>query len=325
MQAHYCHTSVVECTAGGPNGSLGVGCNSETCCDLGTALVSLPTATCPNGLPPVSGFTDRKSYCCPAADECIAHGQADNLGPGAGKTVPVCLKGSPDTVELCRRENDNLLPTIQVSHILHSADHWQATRMFVRSCSAHASTGRRSECGYGIHGVVCRVHEAHAPQSACIKLPRKQGTFSLQQCCTALLATAHSGCCCSCFSLFCFAALPAAHMYMLPQAFRGRQADPNFQWGPAPAKKPLSFADIIVAAAVVAVQQCSGQALRIPHTMGRPEALVADSQMLPSPGSIIEDKHFSVFQQMVRLIYCSLTLLQPVPGWQPFQVASHWH
>jgi hypothetical protein len=88
-----------------------------------------------------------------------------------------------------------------------------------------------------------------------------------------------------------------------PQLYRNRQADPAFQWGPEGAKKPLSLADIIVAGAVVAVQQCSGQALRIPHTYGRPEATAADSEMLPSPDSIIEDKHFSVFQQMVSLQY----------------------
>lgn len=85
------------------------------------------------------------------------------------------------------------------------------------------------------------------------------------------------------------------------QAFRGRQADPQFQWGPA-GDKPLSLADIIVAGAVVVVQQCSGGALRIPHTLGRPEATLADNATLPSPASLIDDKHFSVFQQMVRLM-----------------------
>jgi len=84
---------------------------------------------------------------------------------------------------------------------------------------------------------------------------------------------------------------------MLPQFFRGRQANPAFQWGSP--KQPLSLADIIVAGAVVVVQQCSGQALNITHTFGRPEALAADDTYLPSPTSIIEDKHFSVFKQMV--------------------------
>jgi hypothetical protein len=91
---------------------------------------------------------------------------------------------------------------------------------------------------------------------------------------------------------------------MLPQAFRGRQADPAFQWDPPGAKKPLSLADIIVAGAVVVVQQCSGQALRIPHTYGRPEATAADSEMLPSPDSIIEDIYVYVFQQMMSLVRC---------------------
>lgn len=102
--------------AGGLNGSLGVGCSQPNCGTLNTAVSStIPGAKCLNGLDPVSGFSDGLSYCCPGADECIAHGQSAILGPTSGLTVPVCLKGSPDTVELCRRENDNLLPTIQVN------------------------------------------------------------------------------------------------------------------------------------------------------------------------------------------------------------------
>jgi hypothetical protein len=102
---------------GGPNGSLGVGCATNTCGAQGTALPVAADATCLNGDPAVSGFSDGLSYCCPAADECLAHGQSDNNDPDPAKrglTVPVCLKGSRATVELCRRENDNLLPTIQV-------------------------------------------------------------------------------------------------------------------------------------------------------------------------------------------------------------------
>jgi hypothetical protein len=71
------------------------------------------------------------------------------------------------------------------------------------------------------------------------------------------------------------------------------------------------MADIIVTGAVVAVEQCSGLALRIPHTFGRPDATVADSEMLPSPASIIEDKHFSVFQQMVRRQGCNISCDMP--------------
>lgn len=101
---------------GGPNGSLGVGCNSNPCGDLGVAVPVTPTATCSNLEKAVSGFSDGLSYCCPEATQCVAHGQSANSGPDPGETVPVCLTGHPTTVELCRRENDNLLPTIQVRH-----------------------------------------------------------------------------------------------------------------------------------------------------------------------------------------------------------------
>lgn len=97
-------------------------------------------------------------------------------------------------------------------------------------------------------------------------------------------------------TVFCCTAAPAS-LLMLPQFFRNRQANTAFQWGSP--KQPVSLADIIVAGAVVVVQQCSGQALNITHTFGRPEALAADDTHLPSPTSVIEDKHFSVFQQMV--------------------------
>uniref|UniRef100_A0A383VUW9 Plant heme peroxidase family profile domain-containing protein n=1 Tax=Tetradesmus obliquus TaxID=3088 RepID=A0A383VUW9_TETOB len=103
---------------GGPNGSLGVGCPRNPCgtqtanSTINGVNVTIDT-TCPNGAPSVTGFTDGKAYCCPNADECIAHGQSANAGPTPGRTVPVCLKGSAATVELCRRENDNLHPTIQ--------------------------------------------------------------------------------------------------------------------------------------------------------------------------------------------------------------------
>jgi hypothetical protein len=61
----------------------------------------------------------------------------------------------------------------------------------------------------------------------------------------------------------------------------------------------VSFADILVIGASVAVRQCSNQGLVLPITIGRPDALVADDTGLPSPDSIIEDRHNAVFQQMV--------------------------
>lgn len=102
---------------GGPNGSIGVGCETNNCGRQGTAIPVASNATCPNGDPAVSGFSNGLSYCCPGAHECLAHGQSSNSGPTPGLTVPVCLNGSQATVELCRRENDNLLPTIQVRDI----------------------------------------------------------------------------------------------------------------------------------------------------------------------------------------------------------------
>jgi hypothetical protein len=59
------------------------------------------------------------------------------------------------------------------------------------------------------------------------------------------------------------------------------------------------MADILAAGAAVAVKQCSGRALNLTHTFGRPDATVADDSPLPSPGSVIEDRHNSIFQQMV--------------------------
>lgn len=90
------------------------------------------------------------------------------------------------------------------------------------------------------------------------------------------------------------------HLRPCLQFFRGRQNNPVFQWTNATGgKQPLSFADILVAGAAVAVRQCSGGALNLTITMGRPEATQADDTMLPSPTSVIEDRHNSVFQQMV--------------------------
>lgn len=85
------------------------------------------------------------------------------------------------------------------------------------------------------------------------------------------------------------------------QFLRGRQFTPAFMWNSSGVLKPLSFADILVASAAVSVNQCSGRAI-VAHSVGRPEATVADEGMLPSPTSIIEDKHFSVFQAMVSAL-----------------------
>jgi len=105
--------------------------------------------------------------------------QGANNGPTRGLVVPGCLDGSADTVELCRRENDGLVPTIQF--------------------------------------------------------------------------------------------------------FRNRQNNSAFQYNTSSGLQKLSLADIIVGAAATAVKQCSGGALVIPHTVGRPEATVADEGLLPSP------------------------------------------
>ncbi|WIA34647.1 hypothetical protein OEZ86_012963 [Tetradesmus obliquus] len=186
---------------GGPNGSLGVGCprnpcGTQTAVSVLNSVNVTAATTCPNGAPSVSGFSDGKTYCCPNADECIAHGQSSNSGSTPGRTVPVCLKGSAATVELCRRENDNLHPTIQ----------------FLR--------GRQ--------------------QRADLTFPDPAG-------------------------------------------------GPN---------KTLSIADILVAAGVAAVKQCSKGRVIIPYTVGRPEATVADDTLLPSPQGLIEQKHFEIFQNM---------------------------
>ncbi len=79
---------------GGPNGSLGVGCPSNNCgvqagAALGPQPVTPGTLACANSAPPVSGFSDGKSYCCPNADQCIAKGQSSNSGPTPGLTIPV--------------------------------------------------------------------------------------------------------------------------------------------------------------------------------------------------------------------------------------------
>ena len=100
---------------GGPNGSIGVGCPAEPCGDKGTPVAQEPGTACANGDMAAGGFTDMKSYCCPARGECIAHSQ----DKASGATVPVCLEGSRVTVELCRRENDGLLPTVEASARAH--------------------------------------------------------------------------------------------------------------------------------------------------------------------------------------------------------------
>jgi hypothetical protein len=83
------------------------------------------------------------------------------------------------------------------------------------------------------------------------------------------------------------------------QFYRNRQLNPNFMWGPTSAKQPLSMADILAVGAAAVVKQCSGLALNITYTFGRPDVTVADDSPLPSPTSVIEDRHNSIFQQMV--------------------------
>lgn len=177
---------------GGPNGSLAVGCSSNTCGNA-TAATATTEPTCADGTPSVGGFSDGKLYCCPVGS-CVSLGQSSNSGSTPGLVVPVCLQGSASTVELCRRENDNLLPTIQF--------------------------------------------------------------------------------------------------------FRGRQARAEFQYETPTGRKPLSMADIITAGAKAAVKQCSFSKVVIPYTVGRPDAAVADDGQLPSPTSVIEDRHNSIFQAM---------------------------
>jgi len=101
---------------GGPNGSLAAGCTSNTCgqtaAGFPAAVPAAPTDTCPDGYPSRSGFTDGGNFCCPAGF-CVSHGQSANGTPNQGKLVALCLPGNRDTNELCRPENDSLLPTIQ--------------------------------------------------------------------------------------------------------------------------------------------------------------------------------------------------------------------
>ena len=69
------------------------------------------------------------------------------------------------------------------------------------------------------------------------------------------------------------------------------------------------MADIIVAGAVVVVKQCSAGQLNIDHTLGRPDAIVADDTNLPSVSDFLEDRHLAIFQQM-GLNKVSLRLVQ---------------
>jgi hypothetical protein len=192
---HDAGTYIKSTNKGGPNGSLGVGCPNNTCATLNIATPAAVGEICPNGAPSVGGFTDGLNYCCPQPTQCVALAQGSNTGSNRGMVVPGCLDGSSDTVELCRRENDNLVPTIQF--------------------------------------------------------------------------------------------------------FRGRQNNVIFQYNTGTGPQKLSLADIIVAGAVTAVKQCSGGAVVIPHTVGRPEATVADEGILPSPADVIDnDKHFTAFTRM---------------------------
>eukprot|EP00775_Hariotina_reticulata_P002170 gene2170-2489_t len=192
---HDAGTYLKSTNKGGPNGSLGVGCPNNTCATLNIATPAAVGDICPNGAPSVGGFTDGLNYCCPQPTQCVALAQSANNGATPGLVVPGCLTGSPNSVELCRRENDGLVPTIQF--------------------------------------------------------------------------------------------------------FRNRQNNLAFQYNTSSGLQKLSLADIIVGGAVTAVKQCSGGALVIQHTIGRPEATVADEGLLPSPADIIDnDKHFTAFTRM---------------------------
>jgi hypothetical protein len=193
---HDAGTFIKSTNKGGPNGSLGVGCSNSTCAKLDIATPAAVGAICLNGAPSVGGFTDGLNYCCPQPTQCVVQAQSASSGsPGPGLVVPGCLDGSADTVELCRRENDGLVSTIQF--------------------------------------------------------------------------------------------------------FRNRQNNPIFQYNTSTGLQKLSLADIIVGGAVTVAKQCSGGALVIPQTVGRPEAVVADEGLLPSPASILDDgKHFSAFSRM---------------------------
>jgi hypothetical protein len=85
------------------------------------------------------------------------------------------------------------------------------------------------------------------------------------------------------------------------QAFRKQQAAAQHTF-PDPAggpNKTLSFADLIVAAAVATVKQCSKGHVIIPHTVSRKDAAVADDTLLPTPATIVEKKHIEAFANMV--------------------------
>jgi len=103
---------------GGPNGSLGAGCPNKDCGKpppVGVSpdpFLSANGTNCSDGYPSRSGFSDGNFYCCPAG-YCVAHGQTANGNSQSGKLIPQCLVGSRDTNELCRPENDSLMPTIQ--------------------------------------------------------------------------------------------------------------------------------------------------------------------------------------------------------------------
>jgi hypothetical protein len=97
---------------------------------------------------------------------------------------------------------------------------------------------------------------------------------------------------------------PTLCLLLLLQFLRGRQLRPEFTY-PDPAggpNKTVSFADILVASGVAVVKMCSKGNVIIPYTAGRVDATVADDTLLPSPAGLIEQKHFEIFQNMVRCI-----------------------
>lgn len=95
---------------GGLNGSIGAKCEKEDCFNETSLYIAEDKyATCPNGVAPVGNFFPYNGsvFCCDSAYQCIS-----KYANEEGETIPVCVDGSPETNEMCRPENDGLLPTL---------------------------------------------------------------------------------------------------------------------------------------------------------------------------------------------------------------------